>query len=92
MGTLRPKVVLDRCPLSRGTEGTNVVPLFHSMEGTNAVLGFGLEDLTFWSHTPREQLSPRGPFFSGLIHFRDLPEGPWPKTPNPEDRRISGKP
>ena len=64
MGTLPPKVVLDRCPLSRGTEGTNVVPLFHSMEGTNAVLGFGLEDLTFWSHTPREQLSPRGPFFS----------------------------
>lgn len=80
MGTFPPKAVLDRCPRSWG------------MEGTNAVLRFGLEDLTFWYHTPREQLSPRGPSFSGLIYLRDLPEGLWPKTPNPENRRTSGKP
>lgn len=59
-----------------GHRGDKWSPLSHGMEGTNAVLGFGLEDLTFWSHTPREQLSPRGPSFSGLTNSETFQKAP----------------
>lgn len=61
---------LGHCPLSRG------------VEGATGVLGFGLQDLTFCLHTPRGQLAPRGPAFSGLIHLTaPSTRALWPKAP-----------